>query len=252
MSRQQKTGCNNNNSRLLWTLFRSCCAVVWPGLEKVVWHRICEDEAFDLGSGDTLSLAEQTHFSRLKGGIVSIPSRTQLSELHTPTWEGFHVLPLVPSDVSVSPLPLPDETGDHNYKEGMALWKERISSLLWANGGLWSIHSSIKRRVGVEGERKINVDTKKSAIYCCESTWMQDCNSERRNNFVNFIFVVRKRGPEVFTLLFLLLCLTVWSLLLKNLLQLFIAVSSITFNNFEVESIRWLIADFWNINILNC
>lgn len=70
----------------------------------------------------------------------------------------------------------------------------------------------------MEGERKINVDTKKRAIYCCESTWMQDCNSERRNNFVNLIFVVRKRGPEVFTLLFLLLSLTVWSLLLKNLL----------------------------------
>lgn len=63
--------------------FRSCCAVVWPGLEKVVWRGICEEEPFDLRSGNTLSLAAQTQTFRLKGGTVSIPSRTQLSELHT-------------------------------------------------------------------------------------------------------------------------------------------------------------------------
>lgn len=37
------------------------CAVVWPGREKVVWHRICEEQAFDLRSGNTLSLAVKTH-----------------------------------------------------------------------------------------------------------------------------------------------------------------------------------------------
>lgn len=41
-------------------------------------------------------------------------------ELHTPTW-GDSRLPLVPSEVSVFPLPLPNETRDRNYKEAMAL-----------------------------------------------------------------------------------------------------------------------------------
>lgn len=155
MSRQQKTGCNNN-SRLLWTLFRSCCAVVWPGLEKVVWRRICEEEAFDLRSGNTLSLAvTNTYFSGLRG----VSYRFQVGHnyqnfTHLHGEGGFHVLPLVPSEVFVFPSPLPNETGDRNYKEGMALWKARISSLLWANGGLWSIHSSIKRRLGWRGREK--------------------------------------------------------------------------------------------------
>ena len=38
--------------------------VVWPGLEKVVWRRICEEVAFDLRSGNTLSLAVHTQTSQ--------------------------------------------------------------------------------------------------------------------------------------------------------------------------------------------
>lgn len=54
----------NNNSRLL----RSC-------LEKLVWKYLF------FGGART--------FSSLEGGILLIPSRTQPSKLHTPTWEGF-------------------------------------------------------------------------------------------------------------------------------------------------------------------
>lgn len=54
------TGCYTD-CRLSAFPLRSCCALVWPGLEKVVWRRICEEEAFDLRSGNTLSLAVQTH-----------------------------------------------------------------------------------------------------------------------------------------------------------------------------------------------
>lgn len=46
----------------------------------------------------------------------------------------------------------------------------------------------------MEGERKINVDTKKCAIYCWKSTWM--CNLKRRSNVVNLVFVGRRRGPS--------------------------------------------------------
>ena len=46
----------------------------------------------------------------------------------------------------------------------------------------------------MEGERKINVDTKKCAIYCWKSTWM--CNLKRRSNVVNLVFVGKRRGPS--------------------------------------------------------
>lgn len=50
--------------------------------------------------------------------MVSIPSWTLPSKLHTPTWEGSQKLPWV--RLELFPF-LPDDTREQNYKEGTAL-----------------------------------------------------------------------------------------------------------------------------------
>lgn len=135
------------------------------------------------------------------GGVVLISSRTQLSELHTPTWGVRGVGISCATFGSLRSFRLSftltqRDRGYRNYKDRMVLWKARISSLLWAKGGLWRIYSSIKRRVGRRGGEK-SMLTHKSMLSIAENPHRYKTATKSMKTFwASFLFLVKMRDTR--------------------------------------------------------
>lgn len=133
--------------------------------------------------------------SRLKGGIRSIPSRTQLSDFTHLHGGGLHVLPLVLSEVFAAPSPLPDETGGIVTTKREWRFESKNFKLALGKRGALKHPLLYYKESGVEGGREKSMLTQKSVLSIAGNPQgCKKCNLKRRNYVVNFVFVAKGRA----------------------------------------------------------